>query len=329
MVVDQSEGGGGPTAVSSTRDMVLSESFHRLKRTTILLATALAVLALAEPGGSGSTAFNLPWVNAQVSLLTAQLIIGTGMIYYAWGFGLEALVSRRLNSAALAASDEGKFVEMLRRREKELSQLFPEMETVRERLFVIVGDLQGRLENGRSVEHNIRDRITAVFTEAVLFERKMAIQLQSLPQGGLRPIPVEDDGAAQRIASYTRRLIKDYMQAGDRPMGEPPTYLSETIASIDSWAARADEVASALKQVQRDLRRLSVDLGRERMASFWGFEVGGVAVAVVAALALTACSYLAVPGTQPNPPGTMAAEPAAGTDQPGAEIDADAAPRGP
>lgn len=77
-------------------DMAFSESFHRLKRTVLLFATALLLLELSDTEAAASLAIPLV-AGATVPLSLARLLLIGATVYYVFGFALEALTVRRLN----------------------------------------------------------------------------------------------------------------------------------------------------------------------------------------------------------------------------------------
>lgn len=77
-------------------DMVISDSFHRVKRTLLLLSTGLIVLSLTSPLGDKSS-LNLGVTSLELPLTTIRILLIIGGGYYWIGLLLEAFTAASMN----------------------------------------------------------------------------------------------------------------------------------------------------------------------------------------------------------------------------------------
>ena len=266
------------------RDMVLPESFHRLKRTALLLATALIVMGLAEL--PDPAVFRLTWMDVQLKVVWVHLLLTAGALYYGWGFLLEVQVARRINSAQMSAEDEGQFVAMLGRIRDQLEPSIKAAASQRDHLGQIVTDLQARIKQAGQAEHRVRADVVEAVRKAIGDREAETGQEPVRGRQSFRDPDVPAGAAADTII----KLWKG--EAGEPPLGPPPDYVEDLRNGLEKWIRQAEVMSVSLGDLHLKLERLAPDIARARRLSFWGFECAGVAAPLALGLVLTWFPYV-------------------------------------
>ena len=266
------------------RDMVLPESFHRLKRTALLLATALIVMGLAEL--PDPAVFRLTWMDVQLKVVWVHLLLTAGALYYGWGFLLEVQVARRINSAQMSAEDEGQFVAMLGRIRDQLEPSIKAAASQRDDLEQIVTDLQARIKQAGQAEHRVRADVVEAVRKAIGDREAETGQEPVRGRQSFRDPDVPAGAAADTII----KLWKG--EAGKPPLGPAPDYVEDLRNGLEKWIRQAEVMSVSLGDLHLKLERLAPDIARARRLSFWGFECAGVAAPLALGLVLTWFPYV-------------------------------------
>lgn len=273
----------------SPRDMELSESFHRLKRTALLLSTALIVLGLAST--PDPAVFKLAFTDVSLDVRWVHVLLSAGAIYYAVGFWFEVQVARQLHGAHMEAADENKFVEMMRRLSKRLTSQQHWHANLGERLTSMVDELASRMETAASVTHSLRGDFEAAVLASIQKDRRAMENWAAVPLGTRPSSPPNPNLAADEL---TKSLLAIVEKGGSsRPFGELPAELAQLNTDVARWTAGAEDLAGILKDLHTKMRRLAPDIAQARRWSFWGFEVGGVGAPLVLGLGLVWWPYAA------------------------------------
>jgi hypothetical protein len=257
----------------ASSELKTSEEFVRRKRTTLLFASALIVLAFITTGEAGSPAqVPLPLLGAvSMERTVAVWMLWVGLLYYLAGFVLEARVIARDSSAAMNATTV-----------KEIDGVAEDMKRVLAQTEVDLATLG---------EH-LRDTWPPPLKK-----------LQAIVEAPCQP---DEEGMLERILDYLRGMhtaapsrtdvqsaIQDAMRfwhpkhdtLREAASGSHQTLtrLVDLVGHVEATTARIQkEVAAA----QLSYRRLRKDLAFERRFGFWAWQVGGVTATCLVATAL-------------------------------------------
>ncbi len=268
------------------RDLHLPESFHRLKRTLLLLCAGFAVLGLATV--QPDVAAHFLGVDIRLGINILRVLLWLAALYYFIGFFLEFQAARAVNSQVMANSS---------------------VETVDRSL----------LEQGERIK-SAAERIATLLERAdgldPVHTEKMAEPIQSELRREWRQIAdrirqQEQDRLRMR-RDHDRQMRKQAQEAYvPEPPEEPVSVVNRTLADLEtSWVVQLDRLPqqfaasepyrsareslrgahedsrtliSQLEVARKDMRRLMDGLGLARRASFWWWEFGGAVSAFVLA----------------------------------------------
>lgn len=95
-----------PEIADRIYNLTLSDGFHRNRRTLLIFAAAALAVSVATP--SASRALPMPWVAVQIDQYVAWALLWSAAVYYAVGFGVDAVTAwRQISDFALQHSKDG------------------------------------------------------------------------------------------------------------------------------------------------------------------------------------------------------------------------------
>lgn len=274
-------------------DMKVPETFHRLKRTVLLFSAALILLALAEPTAGSTLHAGLLQIELEWRIACAVLWIGGA--YYAFGFCLEFMVVRRLNSQYLA--------------EHRLEDFDRHIAHLTQRLL----DFEGAA--GRAVNRSL-DRLTSIRERHGLARRALLAEhrrihaeanarvetvrrsLVTLVDKEFRFMAANGGQHSERIvdaADHVASILLAVERVPDGVSGpeeiDAALDTSDIVAGIDEGARRAAELRDSLARLQREMTRLNKDVLGSRRVAFYGWETAGALGSFVIATLFQVADY--------------------------------------
>ena len=262
-------------------DMILPDSFHRLKRTSLLFSAALIILALATT--EDQQALKLPLVEVGLPVAWTVSLLWLATTYYIIGFSLEVAVARRLNSEALRrAAAKGI--------DAELGAVAEKAKVLNRELESRVREILTELEAGRARFHNITQRY---HNARPLIVRDLKKQVGQVLMNIVtqRPSGQEFDMAKRELemeqmfadieASWKQRVSEATYETG----GIGDHQIGNARLAAENLAKRLERTAETLATVQKDMTRLANDIVGARQISFWGWEIAGAGFMFIIATA--------------------------------------------
>ena len=260
-------------------ELELPETFHRLKRTLVLLSGALVLLGcttvpVAEAVGllADSTASGLAPTNVT---LRACLLVGA--TYYLIGFLLETRAAHRANADLLDPAGlqgfEAQISAFARRTEDQIKSFEAVHGTFEPRANAAVAELEAAAAEVRA------DPFTSLVSSVPAFREAKKMALTS-------PNPPIHEKLEHEWSAHSRSVLQQ---------------------RVDAAEVRAQRAAGHMNALQEDFRRLleqtkhlvivaeraasrmklNRSVYRDRAFSFWAWDVGGAVVTYAAALLFT------------------------------------------
>lgn len=260
-------------------DMHLPESFHRLKRTTVLLCATLVVLSIASPEPMSELTLLLV---GGVSLETWKAKVGlwVASAYYYYGFVLEVQSAHRINSKIL--------------RSEGVKEFEARMAEISETIARNAETSSARVVDGLS-DHALR-----FLDEAKAAVRKQieALEVKKDPReylslvGSITPVQLSQVPESQREAVLkhaTVAIAEAQIRARGKLTSTLDTHLGDN-SNMASVARQQGEIletqrslAETMLTLAADLKTLHHQITGARRASFWRWEFGGATAAMVLA----------------------------------------------
>ncbi len=267
---------------NSPIDLYLPETFHRLKRTVLLLSASLILLCLVSPSVTTAQQIHLTVVDINLSAAVLRWLIWAGCFYYAAGFGLEVVSARRLNSVAMRRGKPGGLDGALSILQQEITKGGAQAAEINE----ATKDFNAFVESKR-VELLAKDNFKALDKDADLKLLGLSVPNPSL-SSMVYTAPTDEHEQRWRSNEVANHLLTG-VQA-----------LKDSRAVLDNLVQRQEafsqEILAVLRRAHRDMTALSPRLQTERRLMFWGWEVGG-AVAILLAASILHLTLQFVPGT--------------------------------
>lgn len=254
---------------SAPVEMVLPETFHRLKRTVLVLAGVIVLLGLAVP--AETTTLHMTWVDLSLPSDLVRWLLWLAMLYYAWGFGLEVQAARRMNSEVLRVAGLSSFEQYI-------------------------------LRTAKAQE----DRAGALSTFAEATIESLISRLDSLDQeimhapNGLTDVEEDRLKAAMHhnynqrdqamILNFIKARLLDVLGPGNADTRGIVSRASSLMELIKAAVVQLREVSANTKALEvqiaaarHELTRLHREIVGARRTSFFVWELGGAGAAVVVA----------------------------------------------
>lgn len=255
----------------ASTELTTSEDFHRFKRTSLLFASALIVLAFVSPtDADGSLASTpIPFVgDVDIARPVVVWLLWLGMLYYLAGFVLEARVVARDNSEAMSALSIAR-----------------------------IDDLSARLHDATEAARSGLDQTATVLTGqtapalVALADRANTLLPPQLPNLG--PMDTISSGVFVRpgVESEVHRAMQNYLEDVRRLERDMSSRLLEARNHANTALKALEPISPQIAALQLNYRALRRELAFERHLTFWGWQIGGVATT---ALAATICGPLAL-----------------------------------
>lgn len=246
--------------------MFLPDSFHRLKRTVLLFATACLLIALA---GASSATLTVPLVQgASVPMKVAYPMIWMATAYYAFGFWLEYKAAERVNTGVF---DRG------------AASLSKALENWAVALQSPDPTVEERNHGPGQLIFAIRRHHDFLANEAGpdpdwprTFRERLTYQLAN----ELDPPPA-DRGAAMAIAD---RLALSVFNAAEWPLPDRAAADQTLLQSLSEHELAVARAHGEILAVQKAVTKLSDRLAGARRFSFTWWETGLTLVYVTVAL---------------------------------------------
>lgn len=249
-------------------DMAIPESFHRVKRTLIILCSILILLAVSKPENSDDAFFNMQLLSLHVPMAPARLLLWLSAAYYFIGLCLEADTARRVNTRLF---DGG-------------------MGTFQDALAAAAQKVARRTDNVENSERNLsldaREAIERIKQIKVDIAKDRALELLDLKMVSVRNLVDVDKNPNETM----RRIVSEVITETPSDTASLQQHLKNDLGLLEHRLGRHDEVIGRLlaevEAASKDLTKLSRRIAGSRRASFWYWEIGaGVALFGMATIA--------------------------------------------
>ena len=158
-----------PTSIPVERmDMSIPEAFHRMKRTLLLLCSALLILALASQNSTDLNQIKIGIIEENIPTLYARWMLWLSATYYAFGFYFEFRVASLLNSKSVGGKGLQPVEDTLASMERQVAGYVP-------RLGYLIDQLERDIQpillasssvTPASIDEGRRSRMTAILRMA-------------------------------------------------------------------------------------------------------------------------------------------------------------------
>lgn len=254
-------------------DIDLPETFHRYKRTVLLLASALTVLGLSTAVPDAGPDIALGLIKVSLSRVLAEWLLWVAMVYYLVGFALEVRVAQRLNAPILRdQAGAKKYDERL----GELSELINRSKDA----FEALPKHYDRLMNSADSFDQLLVTPQPEFTdeEAIHLDKLskpltgMMLSSRETSRNAAREKILGKWGPVRDLAETVRKGVADHAEA------------------IKYIAVRLEGAERALVSNRREFTALSRSITGERRVQFWLWELSGAlgAAAIASLIGLSA-----------------------------------------
>jgi hypothetical protein len=249
-----------PAGSSAPIDLQVPETFHRLKRTLLLLCSVLIVLGLAK--GAETRELKLTMVDVSLHIEIIRSLLWLAAVYYLAGFAMEVRIVRLINSEAMLGAGmktvEGAFGKIATNIAAAQSTIDQSVKTATERL-------QSMLE-------------------ASVFENPMSKFMRELAD----PSSLHaDPNLSSRMMDLEHRLSNAIREQDEQNRRIESTAMLMSNAVRDYEQRRAS-FAHMLSHLEKDFGRLSRRIHGDRRLSFWAWEIGGALGAFAIATVINA-----------------------------------------
>lgn len=249
-----------PAGSAAPTDLQVPETFHRLKRTLLLLCSVLIVLGLAK--GAETRELKLTMVDVSLHIEIIRSLLWLAALYYLAGFIMEVRIVRLINSEAMLGAGM-----------KTVEGVFGKISTN-------IAAAQSTIE--QSVK-TVTERLHSTL-EASSVENPLTIYLKEL---GDPSSPYRDPNLANRMTDLEHRVsnaLREQQQVNGR-IESAATLMSNAVRDYDQRQAK---FASMLSHLEKDFGRLSRRIHGDRRLSFWAWEIGGAVGAFAIATIINA-----------------------------------------
>lgn len=245
-------------------DMRIPESFHRLKRTLLLFCAAMTVIGLAAQQGVAK--ITMGWLDdVTLPLVTVSWLLQFGATYYLWGFIMEALVTRRLNTRLMLTASAQSFDDHIKKMGLEFAEQGPRLMA----LYNFVHHTVGLAAERWSVPNNEHER--DLFRSRVT--REVAASLR------------EEDRLTERQARVVEQIMVEEAFLPKSPSNELQilisNHLQPAIRRIDEHIDHTHLLIAKLGEASRDVTRIEDGILVQRRISFWAWDVGSAILAFI------------------------------------------------
>lgn len=255
-------------------DIDLPDSFHRLKRTALVLSSGLLLLTVATP--SEQHRVNLAFVDLELKTWTVLVGLWFAAAYYVWGFLMEVRVAERLNSETMRSEGAKRYDERVSGLAEESAAILSRIDSARATVFNAASRFMYQKD---SAERDLKTR-SALEDIVIPF-----LNGEPVPTHPSKSTLIRLPGYEGVQKVYEARLEGLLTRINDinRSNGPDIEYVKSFRASIENAHSDLEQLkvstsllADKLVVAHRDISRMSPRLARERTVSFWIWEVGGV-----------------------------------------------------
>lgn len=262
-------------------DMNLPETFHRLKRTTLLFSSVLVVLAIATAGDL--QVLKLPFGDVTMPLAHVVGLLWGAAAYYLAGFLLEVAVAIRMNSERLRRATPDGFDAQFTAAAYAAKGLQETIETAGAALFFSLESAEKQFAASvAACDKALPTAVTELKDMAFEAGRDFVLR-QPAPH-----LDKEEDIQAMlaTLTGFANRLEHriDEIVRGPQTLGQKS--MDDAMRKVAELKARLEQTSGDLTVAHRDLKRLAAAVTGARQASFWGWEVVGAVFPFIVATVL-------------------------------------------
>lgn len=238
-----------PAGSSAPIDLQVPETFHRLKRTLLLLCSVLIVLGLAQ--GAQTRELKLTMVDVSLHIEIIRSLLWLAALYYLAGFAMEVRIVRLINSEAMLGAG---------------------MKTV-EGAFGKIG--RSIKESERRVDDAVAE-VSGTLNDILQTTFISVDPTTILNQMTKLGIPTSDPAIMTRLTAMDAALSQAMAEQGESHRAV--LLKTDRMANaVQAYQIRRSEFEDLLNRLEKDLGKLSRRVHGDRRLSFWVWEIGGAA----------------------------------------------------
>lgn len=242
-------------------DMAIPESFHRVKRTLIVVCSILILLAVSKPTTPGDAQLNMQLLSLHVPLSIARGLLWLSAAYYAVGLLLEADTARRVNTR-LFDGGMGSFQDALAGAARRVTQRVNTM-----------------LMSEMDLPFDARDAVERIRQIKVDVYKERALELLEIKTLSIRNLTNLDKEPAETMRRILSEIIAETSTDTTGLQHQLRTDLERIEQRLDLNQETVGRVLTEIEAASTDLTKLSRRIAGSRRASFWYWEVGaGIAL---------------------------------------------------
>lgn len=263
------------TPANTSREVEVPETFHRLKRTAILLSAALIILVFSTP--DDTRIFKLTFVDLAVPALPALVMLWLSAAYYFAGFRLEYRMVRQFNSEALD-DKSGPY-------HAKIEQVADRITAIVRKAEIDASSVTSHFQQGLSqISHGLK----YIMKFEDLFDPARRAALSTAAKNDPEVMKKRSRAAEMLEKAETELELLQIISLIDNQVRVSQEYISNAQSRLDELVENTEGMSKSIRREHERLKALSPRIYRERriLLTWWEYRATA-ALFIVATIAVS------------------------------------------